>query len=142
VFVILLLLVLLGRPKVGHDTITGTVSGPPTTLQPSEAVRRAAKTAARYWGGSNCLHVTYRYRDLPGQTIAQAEWYSSALAPTHYLQCTITFDDRRLPYAAYCAVVVHEFGHLDGHLHSRDPHSVMFPFLSDLLIPSECDPSG
>lgn len=140
VLAILLVLVLLGRPKIGRDVLTTTVSGPPTLSQPRAAVVRAARKASSFWGDTRCLHISYHYRSLPGRRIAEAKWYSTALFSKTYLQCSITFDSQRIrtSFALYCAAVVHEFGHLSGHPHVRNPRNVMYPELSTRNIPRIC----
>jgi hypothetical protein len=137
---ILLVLMLLGRPRIGRDVLTTTVSGPATLAQPHAAVVRAARKASGYWGGTRCLHITYAYHQLADGRIAQAGWYAFGLTPRVYLRCSITFDARRIriSFALYCAVVVHEFGHLSGHPHVRDPRDIMYPVLTRRNIPATC----
>jgi hypothetical protein len=141
---ILLVLVLLGRPRVGRDVLTTTVSGPATLAQPRAAVVRAVRKASAYWGGTRCWHITYAYRPLADARIAQAEWYSSGLASRRYFKCSVTFDAQRIrtSFALYCAAVVHEFGHLSGHPHARDPRNIMYPRLSARNIPPTCKDPG
>lgn len=146
VLAILLVLILLGVPKGSNDTITTTVSGPPTILQPQKEIKRAAEIAEDYWGGTRCLHINYHYRDLPGRAIAKARWYSSRLASKTYFQCSITFDTKkiRISFPLYCSVVVHEFGHLSGYkgpknqFHSIEPANVMYSEMSAQNTPKVC----
>jgi hypothetical protein len=143
---ILFILVLLGKPKIGFDEITTTVSGPPTISQPRKEVKRAARIAEHFWGGTRCLHISYHYRDLPGKKIAVAKWYSSNLSSRSYFQCSITFDTQKISisHVLYCAVVVHEFGHLSGYqglnnqFHSKNPKNIMYPVMSLRNIPKIC----
>jgi len=140
VLAILLAVILLGRPLLGRDTLTTLVSGPPTLLQSRESTVRAATIAEAYWGGTRCLHVSYSYKDLPGRTIAQARWYSSKLADGVYFRCSVTFDPgkTRVSFALYCGAVVHEFGHLSGFKHVKDPNAIMYSRLSATNIPKVC----
>lgn len=146
---ILIVLVILGRPKIGRDILTTTITGPLTLSQARAALPRAARKAGTYWNGTRCLNINYEYRDLEKNRIAEARWYVSRIAPKVYFRCSITFDIQRIhtSFALFCAAVVHEFGHLDGFhehngpdngFHSSNPRSIMYPQLTPLNIPATC----
>ena len=78
---------------------------------------RAAAVALAIWGPVPGCDVRQRTEALP------AGWLGAAQHP-----CTIIIDRRRgLSWERYCAAVVHEWGHLKGKPHSRNPRSIMFP---------------
>lgn len=137
---ILLILVLLGRPVTGRDVLITNVTGPPTLSQTAESVSRAARIARAFWGGTRCLHISYHYRALRSNVIAQAQWYTLSLTPDTYLHCSITFDTAkiRVSFALYCGAVVHEWGHLAGRGHAQNPRNIMFPRLTKDNIPVVC----
>jgi hypothetical protein len=77
---------------------------------------RAAAVALTIWGSPTCGPVHHRAEWLPRRELGYAT-----------RPCTIVVTRRRLEWERYCATVVHEWGHLAGRRHSRDPRSIMFP---------------
>lgn len=50
--------------------------------------------------------------------------------------CSILVDPARFTFSgAACTVVVHEYGHLIGKVHSSDPNDVMYPVLRKAVEP-------
>ena len=78
----------------------------------------AALIAQLIWGmPAHCDRVTHSYEAMPLTQLGYAQ------SP-----CRIVITrSKRLPWEKYCAIVIHEWGHLDGHRHSRNPRSIMFP---------------
>lgn len=99
---------------------------------------RAQAIALRYWDGTKC-DGTIRIvtRPLPYLTLAHATFMVTLSGG--YTNCAIVFNSRRWEsFPRYCAVMVHEYGHLDGKHHSADPWSVMYPVLSWRNVPHAC----
>jgi hypothetical protein len=83
--------------------------------------------AARYWGRQAChgsVHV--HMKPLPGKMGGEAVIGG----------CTIWMDQRRWDFPLYCAVFLHEYGHLLGYHESRNRDSVMYPTVQ--FIPEIC----
>lgn len=54
-------------------------------------------------------------------------------------RCHVTIDNSKAyKKAKLCAIVVHEYGHLDGKDHSNDPNDVMYPTITNKNIPQGC----
>lgn len=101
----------------------------------------AATKADNYWHGTNCSgDITYKYKSWQGSRAALSTWTYYTAAPSTFLDCTITFNTRKLNVspAVYCAVVVHEYGHLNGKMHVRNPYNIMYPVISRKNIPRTC----
>jgi hypothetical protein len=49
--------------------------------------------------------------------------------------------DLEANWPMFCSMLVHEFGHLTGRLHSDDPNDIMYPTLSDLNLWPGCGAS-
>ena len=88
--------------------------------------------------------ITVRWvRGLPLAAEHGRQWELAAWAVAS--QCRIEFSlavyrdlaQRRYAYKLpwFCTLVVHEYGHLAGRRHSRDPRNVMYPFLWGVYPP-------
>lgn len=94
-----------------------------------------AEHAARIAFGDVCRgDVSLRVRPLRGDEAGEAEWSDDGVGP---YDCSVTVD-AGMPYPTFCAVVVHEYGHLAGREHSADPSSVMYPYVSERNTPPRC----
>lgn len=88
---------------------------------PQSWIGPAITAAALAFGSVPAEDVHIKYRDLPRGSLAEAR------APD-----TIVIDRRPAREwtreKAQC-VIVHEYGHLAGRKHSRNPRSIMYPVL-------------
>lgn len=95
---------------------------------PSEGeprIKVARHVAVRTWGDVCAGRVAIRKIPMTGRTIGLSTWDWS---PNHYrIDCVISLRwNYRWSYWQLCALIVHEYGHLAGQHHSRNPWSVMY----------------
>lgn len=91
----------------------------------------------RVWGKLPCNgEVTIRYRVLPGLQVGESRWLITDAGPR---ACVVTIDptDARSSRQR-CQTAVHEFGHLLGRGHARNPRSVMFWKATRRNVPRAC----
>lgn len=72
----------------------------------------------------------------PGQ-VGEARWWNG---PQGRFDCTVTIDRSHLQHwrGARCQTLVHEFGHLLGREHSRNPRSPMYWKATKHNVPRVC----
>lgn len=102
-------------------------------------VARAVAIAKRVWHTRCAGPVVVRFGVRPatrlGPTLATARWRHSHVPGAPFTHCEIILDRRALgarrhvPFAIFCSVFLHEYGHLAGHRHSRRPASIMYPLI-------------
>lgn len=96
------------------------------------AIATARRIADATWGYDPCGgDVKLSWNPLSPIINATASWWNPTdgyADPTRNSSCSVTFNEL-LPFdwPMLCTVLVHEFGHLTGHMHTTDPNSVMFP---------------
>ncbi|SRR6266496_687683 len=103
---------------------------------------KSQEIAARYWNGTKCDgHIGLRYIPMEWRTLAFADYYF-VQGSQRFFDCYVYFNSRRvsgLSFSKYCAIMVHEYGHLNGRGHSRNPYSIMYPKITSRNIPKVCD---
>lgn len=92
---------------------------------PGSWLAQAAKIAVAVWGMPHCGHVhQYVIHAIPKSLGLPANTVSYA----YPWDCKIFYDDHKLHYWwSVCDATVHEWGHLTGHHHSKNPNSPMYP---------------
>jgi Matrixin len=115
--------------------ITAAIVVPPAQARtPSKQDRLDAKRFARaYWAGRgeyvSCSGVRLMW--VPRWMVRRALGHGT-LAAVADGGCTIYFNQAAgWPWDKLCSVTVHEYGHLLGHRHSRNPDSIMYPGYRD-----------
>jgi hypothetical protein len=99
----------------------------------------AQRKANRYWKGTRCVNrIALERRRLAANKIAVAHWYFNRSVPTVFINCKVTFQTQNFSRAVTCAAMIHEYGHLNGRAHSRDPRNVMYHTLTSRNIPRVC----
>jgi predicted Zn-dependent protease len=97
-------------------------------------VTAAARTvASEYWRAEACgSQVQVRWIAMRTKMNAISSWISAGSQYEHpelNQDCRIAFNSNQLwTWPKFCAVMVHEYGHLLGHAHQDDPADVMYPF--------------
>jgi hypothetical protein len=118
---------------------------------PQRPLARAATLAAAYWGAAPCgdaIEILAR-QSLPQAVAADSDaWvtFETPLGPNDlsaaagdYTACTIAFARSRWPtrtsmrqdWDLLCMTMIHEYGHLLGHVHDTAFGSVMVPVFTD-----------
>jgi hypothetical protein len=74
--------------------------------------------------------------------LGQANWvyYGGPREWQQYRNCRITITNKKLSPSRLCGTMVHEWGHLRGKEHVRNPNRVMHAILNRNNIPPGCRP--
>lgn len=121
--------------------VLACVAGVAATATPASAetpLATSLRVAQEYWGGPPpCGAITVRVVE----SFTAPEFDGSYADAVAYPNCVIEYLPRAFAkgLASYCALTVHEVGHLHGHGHDADPASVMYPFVP--RVPA-CDAAG
>jgi Matrixin len=130
---------------------TRTTVAASTSKRTRDPVALAVTIAERYWGSVPCGGQITLATDMPvpsGMDPTTDGWvtFESSLGANNlaapagtYAQCTIGLARWQWPTTAsitsdwnmFCLTVIHETGHLLGHVHSLTPGSVMAPVFTD-----------
>jgi hypothetical protein len=133
------------KVKIERGTATGEqvrdliLSGQPS--KPEPRLTRAVRIAKEYWGRVACQNVvTYKLGKLKGLW-GYASWDDKN---GRYTDCVVIYNQRvfghgkNTPFSVFCQVTVHEYGHLLGEVHSRDPDDVMYDTATPRNTPRAC----
>lgn len=130
----------LGQSKTVHANVALT-SDRVTTVYPRLAT--AVAVAVHIWGDVCHGQVAVTFAPLEAPTEAQAVYAYDPDNPaaSSFINCSVVITSlHKYDYTDFCAVIVHEYGHLDGREHSTNRRSVMYPYLTDLNTPDRCAP--
>lgn len=134
-FVILVVAALVGLAAYAvifterHSSYTSRAYGVSESIWGQVCGGKTPNLVTRHFDGDIAGNATWAYTEFPdGSRI--------------YTKCEIAIDDRPwdVHSARYCAVIVHEWGHLklETRQHSSDPDSIMYYRLSRRNIPERC----
>lgn len=122
-----------------HDELPTSFSAGPLTLTSTTGLSVAQRKANRFWRGTRCSDaIQLERKRLPADRIATAHWYYNRSVPSIFLNCKVVFQSQSFTRAVTCAAMIHEYGHLNGRAHSRDPRNVMYPTITSKNIPRVC----
>ena len=115
-----------------------------TPRQRAVNVEASRGVAQSIWGPvCGGTRVRVRYSQLKEGQTGEASYAFDPGRPrdaSPFRRCRVTINPViRLSRREFCAVVVHEFGHLAGKEHVGNPRNVMYPRLSRQNIPAACD---
>lgn len=98
--------------------------------------------AEKTWGDvCGNLEPQIKTEDLSGRKSGKAvlKWIELPGGGRQYTTCEILIDPAtRRRGRTYCAILVHEYGHLAGEDHSPNPDSVMYFKITRRNIPRDC----
>jgi hypothetical protein len=120
------------QPTLGY--IANDMQSPATVFPiDGPAIATARRIADATWGYDPCGgDVTVSWNTLDPTVNATATWMNPTAPyadPTQNSSCSVTLNDlQAFDWPMLCTVLMHEFGHLTGHMHTTDPNTVMFPF--------------
>lgn len=101
---------------------------------------RALNIAQNFWGATKCIYqdtIPIIYRPMTYSVLARAHYW--IYPDGSFRQCWIVVNSNRvLDWSHFCAMIIHEYGHLDGKRHSTNPYSIMYPLLTSKNIPRVC----
>ncbi|MCW2990390.1 MAG: hypothetical protein JWM73_984 [Solirubrobacterales bacterium] len=99
----------------------------------SAPVQAAQAIALEYWHTAPCGgDVSLVWMGLTASTNATSTWQNPVGqydAPEQNTACQIAFNnDLAWDWTRFCSILVHEYGHLNGHAHATEQSDVMYPF--------------
>src|SRR3954470_15748756 len=95
--------------------------------QGSPQAKAAQDLAVKYWHQNPCGgDVSIGWAPMAWDTYANSSWETTSPGD-RMVNCRIEFNSRvTFSWSRFCTIMVHEYGHLIGLEHSKDPDSVMF----------------
>jgi hypothetical protein len=109
---------------------------------PRANVTRSRRIARKIYGNVCRGNVRIRFQELPARQAGEAHYDYDPVQPLdtrRYGSCVIIISTAaRYSPIIHCGILVHEWGHLAGHGHSRNPRSVMYPKLTLRNLPQSC----
>jgi hypothetical protein len=95
--------------------------------QGSPAAKAAEAIAVRHWHQNPCDgDVSIGWSPMAWDTYANSSWDITSPGE-RMVNCRIEFNSRvTFSWSRFCTIMVHEYGHLIGLDHSKDPDSIMF----------------
>lgn len=111
-------------------------------LQPADSYLRlgpALRVARATWPNSPCRgqeQVAFVNPDLPNGKLTYQGQTGDAFAFMDG-SCRVFISNEPMSDYITCVVLTHEFGHLDGQLHSTNPSDIMYPVTPSHFKPCE-----
>lgn len=123
--------------QIVPDKPKGVLTEKKVDTQYDKRLQENVGIAKSYWGAVCNNVVTVVRAPLAGR--AGEAQYSNPPGNGPNESCTVIINSNRyFSDKVLCAIEVHEFGHLKGKGHSKNPRSVMYPRITKKNIPSLC----
>ena len=127
--------ILHGAKQGGYDdTTTGAIAHPELAFAVGSApLQRAQQLAKAHWGSDPCGgQVEIVWSPLAATISALSTWTNPGPPfdnPALNSGCKVTFNPAaKFDWSKLCTVTIHEYGHLAGKRHSRNPGEVMYRY--------------